>query len=507
LTVRIDGREQWTARLALPAGATWQPGLYAGAANYPFQQPTQPGLDFSGEGRGCNEITGWFEIIEIQVVGSSVLSLAIDFIQHCEGGAPALFGAIRVNSNVPLQREVAYAIVPPVPPLTEGEEVVLDASDSVSRNGSLTYQWIQTGGTPVVLQGADSAVATFTAPDVASGGESLTFSLTVTDGAGNTGSSTVSVFIHDTADARTRVYVDSPAGDWIGAGAEQAFTAPTSAITASVTNGNTFLSVSFDGWRAEFEAPTGRSLTPGDFERATRYPFNSPSIPGLAVRSPGRGCNRLEGWFRIHEATYSGSTVVKLAADFLQSCDGGPELFGAIRINSAIPPQRPQPYARVTGPGISTEGEPVALDGGLSFDRDDALVSFQWVQLEGTTVATTGAGTAQLQFTAPDVAPGGEVLRFSLTVTDAAGNADSTTVAVTVRDAADPRSAVFLKSDAGDWVGQGLTYEYNEADTTFTTSLSSYLTVGIDGNELWSARFALPQGESWAPGTYASAQR
>ena len=506
LDVRIEGVEQWNARFALPAGASWGPGMYAGAQRYPFQLSSRPGLSFTGEGRGCNTLTGWFEIVELQVVASTVLRLAVDFVQHCEGGTPALFGVIRINSSVPLDRGAPYAVLPPVAPVTEGEDVLLNGLDSTSRDGDLAYQWTQVGGTAVEIQDADSPLAHFTSPQVEAGGETLTFQLTVTDAAGNTDSQTVAVVIHDSSDPRTRAYIDSPSGDWIGGGAEYTFTAPTSSFTSSVT-GTTFVSIRFDGWRAEFEAPAGRSLTAGTFNLATRYPFNSTTEPGLSISSPGRGCNTLQGWFEIYEASYSGSTVVKFAADFLQSCDGGPALFGAVRINSSIPLQQPQPHAQISGPGIVTEGDVVHLNGSLSFDRDDALVSYAWAQTQGTAVPLTGANTPELSFTAPEVAPGGETLEFSLTVTDAAGNTDSDVVTVRVRDVADPRDAAYLKSTAGDWIGQGLTYSYDEANTAFTTTVGQSVQVRIEGVEQWTAQFALPQNGTWEPGTYGFAQR
>jgi len=68
-----------------------------------FKSPGHPGLDFTGDGRGCNSISGRFDVREIERDASGqVVKLAIDFEQHCEGGAPALFGQVRYNSDVPL---------------------------------------------------------------------------------------------------------------------------------------------------------------------------------------------------------------------------------------------------------------------------------------------------------------------------------------------------------------------------------------------------------------------
>lgn len=75
----------------------------------------------------------------------------------------------------------------------EGTPVTLDGTGSTDANGdSLTYSWIQTSGSAVVLTGATTTSPTFTAPSVGPAGDSLGFDLTVSDG---TDSSTDSVVI------------------------------------------------------------------------------------------------------------------------------------------------------------------------------------------------------------------------------------------------------------------------------------------------------------------------
>jgi hypothetical protein len=69
-------------------------GYYAGLHRYPFHNPAKGGLDWSGNGRGCNTLTGWFAIDRIVYIGTTVKELDMRFEQHCEGGEPALHGAI-----------------------------------------------------------------------------------------------------------------------------------------------------------------------------------------------------------------------------------------------------------------------------------------------------------------------------------------------------------------------------------------------------------------------------
>jgi hypothetical protein len=101
--VHFESDTWWDVHLAAPSNDVLEPGVYEGAARWPFQLVNQPGLDVSGDGRGCNTLTGRFEVLEARYrPNGDVLSLAADFEQHCEGLAPALHGAIRFNSAVPV---------------------------------------------------------------------------------------------------------------------------------------------------------------------------------------------------------------------------------------------------------------------------------------------------------------------------------------------------------------------------------------------------------------------
>jgi hypothetical protein len=86
--------------------------------------------------------------------------------------------------------------------VNEGDSVTLDGSGSTDPDSdTLTYTWTQTGGTSVTLNDANTATATFTAPDVGADGDTLTFELTVDDGNGHTATDTVSIVVEDLAPA------------------------------------------------------------------------------------------------------------------------------------------------------------------------------------------------------------------------------------------------------------------------------------------------------------------
>jgi hypothetical protein len=109
VTFSINGGAQhWTLNLAAPgsppsAAPPLARGAYENAARFGFQGSGQPGLDFSGDGRGCNQLYGRFDVLEARYgTNGTVLSFAANFEQHCERSMPALLGRIRYNSTVPL---------------------------------------------------------------------------------------------------------------------------------------------------------------------------------------------------------------------------------------------------------------------------------------------------------------------------------------------------------------------------------------------------------------------
>jgi hypothetical protein len=84
--------------------------------------------------------------------------------------------------------------------VSEGAPVTLNGSSSNDPNlgQTLSFQWTQTGGPAVTLGGANTATATFTAPNLADlQCVSLTFQLKVTDSCGAMATDTVVVTVGD----------------------------------------------------------------------------------------------------------------------------------------------------------------------------------------------------------------------------------------------------------------------------------------------------------------------
>lgn len=73
------------------------PGVYNMAERYPFQSPDHPGLSISGDGRGCNTLTGRFQVHAYDRSATAVTRALVTFEQHCEGGALVLRGCVAYN--------------------------------------------------------------------------------------------------------------------------------------------------------------------------------------------------------------------------------------------------------------------------------------------------------------------------------------------------------------------------------------------------------------------------
>ncbi|MFI8189742.1 hypothetical protein ACIF8T_13220 [Streptomyces sp. NPDC085946] len=92
----------WSLDLAAPSGTKLVPGTYTGATRHPFNGPAEPGLDLSGNGRGCNQLTGEFTISAIEFGPQGyVRKLDASFVQHCEGGPAAARGEVHIENPAP----------------------------------------------------------------------------------------------------------------------------------------------------------------------------------------------------------------------------------------------------------------------------------------------------------------------------------------------------------------------------------------------------------------------
>ncbi len=96
LTVAVGGSnvfDSWDGVFgAMNTRSTLEVGYYPDLER--FVNPTRGGLDWSGAGRGCNTLRGWFAIDQVTYTADTVTAVDLRFEQHCEGATPALRGAI-----------------------------------------------------------------------------------------------------------------------------------------------------------------------------------------------------------------------------------------------------------------------------------------------------------------------------------------------------------------------------------------------------------------------------
>jgi hypothetical protein len=128
---------QWSVELVAPTGQALAVGSYTGAVRAAISTTT-PGLQVTGDGRGCNTLTGQFTVTELSFSSSGVL-LVLDatFEQHCEGAAPALVGRIRYEDDLTPGVTLPTGVIP-VPTSgqfvylnnTRGSELLFTSADS-----------------------------------------------------------------------------------------------------------------------------------------------------------------------------------------------------------------------------------------------------------------------------------------------------------------------------------------------------------------------------------------
>jgi len=529
----------WNLYFAAPAGAALAPGGYEGATRWPFQSPTAPGLDVSGDGRGCAWLAGRFVVHEA-VFGAQgeVLRLAVDFEQHCEWDDAALYGSIRYESNVPIGPRL---FVGPVR-ILEGDGGSASLGYAISLSGpaasAVTVDYQTVDGTATA--GSDyvgvSGTATFPAGEttvpvsvpvigdlVEEGDETFTLSLSNAVGASIAFGEGQGTILNDDP-YKTFLRFDSQPGDPLGEGLQATYTEVDGSITAVPLEGG--VEVVFNrgsSWKLRFVPPLGESLAPGAYEGATRWPVQSPAAPGLDVSGEGRGCNTLAGRFTVLEAEYGpDGEVLRFAVDYEQHCNGNPAaLFGSVRYDSSVP----------LGPRLAVgavdryEGDDASTSMGFVISLSapsGSTVTVPYQTVDGTATAGVdyqpAAGTAtfpagQTTVPVPVQVLGDTAEEPDETFTLSLGGASGAPVAFaqglgTILNDDPFKTLLYFNSESGDYIGGGLRFTMTPADGAFALNrFEGGVYVAFAGPELWQLLFAPPAGTTLTPGVYPAAMR
>jgi len=349
-----DYSSDWNLSFGPPSGQGLIHEEYEGAQRFAFHSPTAPGLEVTGDGRGCNTLTGRFLVSEAVFASTgTVQKLAIDFEQHCEGAPPALYGSVRFNSAVLAVPRVSIEDSTAL----KGSAGTSDASVIVSlclpSAQSVTAQYATQDGTGV--QGTDyvassgavsfqpgTTAQSITIPIIgdrlARGNKTFLVRITNPQGAPLSDGLAIVTILDPNVPLTVLAMYGQP-GDYISPGlllltvADGTFTP-----SRNYDNGVSIAVQTSDSWELDFAAPNKTPLTPGAYENAQRFPFQMQGFPGLSVYGAGRGCNTLSGRFDVLQATYApNGNVQNFSADFEQHCEGANQaLFGSIRIKSLL---------------------------------------------------------------------------------------------------------------------------------------------------------------------------
>ena len=100
LRAYVSGQgDDWQLWFRAPSNGSLHVGTYTGAERAAFVTGKAPGLDVFGSGRGCNTLSGQFQITRLSWTSTgAVAQFDILFEQHCEGGLAALRGELWVST-------------------------------------------------------------------------------------------------------------------------------------------------------------------------------------------------------------------------------------------------------------------------------------------------------------------------------------------------------------------------------------------------------------------------
>ena len=256
----------------------------------------------------------------------------------------------------------------------EGGVVALDGSSSLDIDGGITaYLWTQISGPAVVLSDPAFSQPTFTAPDVGPDGVSLTFNLTVTDTGDLQDTDSCIVNISWQNEPPTAVVAE----EYIEADQGTTVTLDGSGSTDTDDGIASYLWTQVDGDPVTLSDPTSNVTT-----------FTAPET--------GQDGSNLT--FQLTITDFGGLQSTAECSVYITQ----------------------MPIADAGSDQTVNYGQIVTLNSN-STDPDGEVVSYQWTQVSGTPVTLSDPASAQTTFTAPDVGPDGDILTFSLTVTDNSG--------------------------------------------------------------------------------------
>jgi hypothetical protein len=308
----------------------------------------------------------------------------------------------------------------------------------------------------------------------------------------------------------TALYLDSRPGDYVGEGIQYNYAVPhaTFQVTRNNKNGVSVAiatAVTSDYWYLDFSAAGDVPLTVGAYESTRR--FFQATGNGLSVYGQHRACEPF-GRFTVREIVYAADqSIVRFAADFEQLCAGvDGAMFGAVRFNSTIgtllpfdgayPVYQlkiaPDAHGRVTASGLDCGSASAICVVSLPSPAPLTLTAvadagYEFVRWEGD---CSGGVTTWIRI-----------------------NSVKNCLAV-FEPGFQGTTALYLHSQAGDVIGQGINRTYVPIDGTFDATRNDRNGVSalfrtaamVAPWYLWSLDFAATADVPLTVGTYLSAR-
>ncbi len=325
--------ESWRVSFGSADGTLLQPGTYNAATRYPFNIGTgRPGLDISGDSRGCNQENGSFTIDEISYGANDVLiAFHASFQQSCEGNDPPLRGEIFYNATTipPPRNHITSALTAFGAKGRAFNYRITGSTNEVSFSASNLPKGLTVNSTSGVISGKPAVSGSFTVKIAAADTTSkATASLQVKVGG-----------VSNSPGPHTAIWLSSEPGQWVGNGEDQLITPNDGPINGTGNSNGSFAKVSYDSskaggfWTLQFGGPGGLPLSVG------HYPTNGSGSSGDAymdVSGDGRGCSLRTGSFDIKEIEFDTSgQLERLHATFEQHCEGSTSaLHGTVWFNA-----------------------------------------------------------------------------------------------------------------------------------------------------------------------------
>lgn len=175
----------------------------------------------------------------------------------------------------------------------------------------------------------------------------------------------------------TSVTFSGSGGDYITQDQPWSYDPSNAVISATVSPDGNYVSVDINGgtfWHLDFAAPQGQALTAGTvYDNATRYPFQSPTAPGLSLYGDGRGCNTSTGSFTVKSATFGPhGWIQSFDATFVQHCEGDPNSAATGEVvlsNGPAPPDLAVTVTPAATGQVSHAGGQAVLTGTVTCNR------------------------------------------------------------------------------------------------------------------------------------------